>query len=58
MEKSYIGITGPINNKEVNDIIREFSYAKYSESSKHIPMLGFLVSYKTLNNLPTKNIPL
>ena len=55
MEKSYIGITGPVNNREVEDICREFSEAGYSESSKHIPMLGFLVSYKTLNNLPTKN---
>lgn len=53
--KSYIGITGPINAHETRDICREFSEAGYSMESPHIPMLGFLVSYKTLNGQATKN---
>lgn len=53
--KPYVGITGPVNNQEVQDICRGFSDAGYTMNSSHIPMLGFLVSYKTLNNQPTKN---
>ncbi len=53
--KAYVGITGPVNVRETRDICREFSEADYSMKSPHIPMLGFLVSYKTLNEQPTQN---
>ncbi|MBU1644437.1 MAG: hypothetical protein KKA62_03375 [Nanoarchaeota archaeon] len=53
--KPYIGITGPVNVQETKDICREFSEAGYSMESPHIPMLGFLVSYKTLNGQTTQN---
>ena len=53
--KPYIGITGPVNVQETKDICREFSEAGYSMESPHIPMLGFLVSYKTLNGQATQN---
>ncbi|MEA3329987.1 MAG: hypothetical protein U9Q06_04560 [Nanoarchaeota archaeon] len=53
--KPYIGITGPVNVQETKDICKEFSEAGYSMESPHIPMLGFLVSYKTLNGQTTQN---
>jgi len=53
--KPYIGITGPMNVQETKDICREFDEAGYSMESPHIPMLGFLVSYKTLNGQTTQN---
>lgn len=53
--KAYIGITGPVNVPEIKDICREFSEAGYSLESPHIPMLGLLISYKTLNGQPTQN---
>lgn len=53
--KPYVGITGPVNVQETKDICREFSEASYSMESPHIPMLGFLVSYKTLNGQLTQN---
>ena len=53
--KPYIGITGPVNVQETREIFREFSEAGYSIDAPHIPMLGFLVSYKTLNGQPTSN---
>ncbi|MEK6970038.1 MAG: hypothetical protein AABW48_06450 [Nanoarchaeota archaeon] len=53
--KPYIGITGPVNVQETREICREFSEAGYSIDAPHIPMLGFLVSYKTLNGQPTSN---
>lgn len=53
--KPYVGITGPVNVQETKDICREFSEAGYSMESPHIPMLGFLVSYKTLNGQATQN---
>lgn len=64
---AYVGITGLTTVKEVKDICNEFSPASYSAKSlmgnprknstktSHIPMLGFLVSYKTLNGQPTQN---
>lgn len=51
----YVGITGPVNAIETNNICKQFSDANYNMHSKHIPMLGFLVSYKTLNEIPTEN---
>jgi hypothetical protein len=53
--KPYVGITGSVSVQETKDICREFSEADYSMKSHHIPMIGFLVSYKTLNGLITKN---
>ena len=53
--KPYVGITGPVNVQETKDICREFSKAGYSMGSPHTPMLGFLVSYKTLNGQTTQN---
>lgn len=53
--KPYVGITGPTTKEEVKLILDEFSNSDYSMHTEHIPMLGFLVSYKTLNGFPTKN---
>lgn len=53
--KAYVGITGPVNIQETRDICKEFSEAGYSMESPHIPMIGFLISYKTLNGQPTGN---
>lgn len=53
--KPYVGITGPVTVKETKEICGEFSEAGYSMNGFHIPMLGFLVSYKTLNGEVTPN---
>ena len=53
--KAYVGITGLVNVQETRSICRGFSETGYSMESPHIPMLGFLVSYKTLNGQPTQN---
>src|SRR3989344_2655215 len=47
--RPYVGVTGAVSRKEVREICTEFSKVGYSDKSQHIPMLGFLVSYKTLN---------
>ncbi len=51
----YIGITGPVTIDETRAICDEFSRADYTMNSAHVPMLGFLVSYKTLNGQTTNN---
>lgn len=53
--RAYVGVTGPVNIQETKDICREFSESGYSMDSPHLPMLGFLVSYKTLNRQATQN---
>lgn len=53
--KAYVGITGPVNVQETIDICGEFFKAGYTLETSHIPMLGFLISYKTLNGQPTPN---
>lgn len=53
--KPYVGITGPITKKEVASCINGFAEAGYSIESPHIPMRGYLASYKTLNKKPTSN---
>ena len=53
--KVYVGITGPVNLQETRDICKEFSEAGYSMESPHIPMIGFLVNYKTLNGQATQS---
>jgi hypothetical protein len=53
--KPYVGITGPVSVEETKSVCEEFLKANYSMAGEHIPMLGFLVSYKTLNNQPIQN---
>ena len=53
--KDYVGITGAVTVQETKDICKEFSNAGYGLETPHIPMLGFLVSYKTLKGQQTKN---
>ncbi len=48
----YVGITGPTTTEEVEFCVKEFQAAGYTMSSPHVPMLGFLVSYKTLSGEP------
>ncbi len=55
MSKCYIGITGPASKYEVISIVNEFEKAGFNLKSKHIPMLGFLISYKTLNGQISDN---
>lgn len=50
--KPYIGITGAKTVSEVDNIISEYNKDNFEE---HVLMLGFLASYKTLNNIPTTN---
>lgn len=53
--KPYVGITGPVTKQEVKAIVQELNKAGYTMSSPHMPMLGYLFSYKTLNGQITKN---
>ena len=53
--KPYVGITGPVTEQEVNYIVTQFASCGYSMSSNHLPMLGFLVSQKTLNEEHVNN---
>jgi len=53
--KPYIGITGPTSIREVSDVCNEFKTVGFKSSGDNIPMIGFLVSYKTLNGAPTQN---
>ncbi len=55
VNKKYIGITGPVNVRETKEICKKFYEAGYSMESSHIPMIGFLISHKTLNNKEFKN---
>ncbi len=47
--KPYIGVTGVASKEEVGTVCKMFSKAGFSMGTKHVPMLGFLVSYETLN---------
>ncbi len=51
----YIGITGAVTIHEVDLILNAFANRAYTLHSPHIPMLGFLVSYKTLQGQETAN---
>ena len=53
--KPYVGITGTVNSKEVVDTMSEFISAGYDMHTTHIPMMGFLVSQKTLSGKPFDN---
>lgn len=54
VEKPYIGVTGATTREEVNHLVRVF-YEKGRQTTEHQPMIGFLVSYKTLNGQETLN---
>lgn len=55
----YVGITGPVSKEEVKSIMKEFREAgflgRHMSNITHAPMIGFLVSYKTLNSQSTAN---
>ncbi|MBI4148671.1 hypothetical protein HY490_05245 [Candidatus Woesearchaeota archaeon] len=51
----YVGITGPVSMDEVVSLTQAFSDSGYTMHSPHIPMLGFLVSLKTLHDQGTAN---
>ncbi len=53
--KPYIGITGPVNISEVEAICKEFTDVGCNLNTSHIPMLGFLINYRTLRVKSTKN---
>jgi hypothetical protein len=49
MEKAYVGVTGITTREEVAGAARAFKDHCFNlEYSEHVPMMGFLVSYKTL----------
>ena len=53
--KPYVGITGPSSISEVELIVAGFQNSGYTMNSSHIPMLGYLVAYKTLVGKSMKN---
>ncbi|MFA5857033.1 MAG: hypothetical protein WC867_06740 [Candidatus Pacearchaeota archaeon] len=53
--KPYVGITGPINTYEVEHLVTLFESNGYNMESDYLPMIGFLVSYKTLTKQPVSN---
>ena len=55
LAKPYVGITGSTTIDEVTELVSQFEEAGYGLDSPHIPMLGFLVSKKTLDSLPMSN---
>ncbi len=55
LKRPYVGITGAVTTGEVDFIVRAFNHAGYSLETEHIPMIGILVSSKTLANMSTTN---
>ncbi len=53
MPTPYVGVTGVVSPQEVEAVVNEFTSAGYSMTSPHIPMLGVLASFKSLNGQPT-----
>ncbi|HLD41514.1 MAG TPA: hypothetical protein VJB06_00625 [archaeon] len=53
--KPYVGVTGVANKEEVEGVCRKFADTGYTMDSGRIPMLGFLVSYETLNREKAPN---
>ncbi len=47
-DKPYIGVTGPATVQETIDVCQAFDDAGCTMESDHIPMIGFLVSFRTL----------
>lgn len=52
MERPYIGVTGAASSKEVSHLVKTFTNAGFNLESSYLPMVGFLVSQKTLGGLP------
>lgn len=50
----YIGVTGLTSLEEVFNVTNLFE-KEFSKNFTHVPMIGFLVSYKSLSNLPILN---
>lgn len=55
MPKPYIGVTGATTRAEVIETIKNFLQAGITLESTHQPMLGYLVSHKTLAGFQTEN---
>ncbi len=53
--KPYVGVTGLTSVEEVRQTIKDFNYSGFNLQSSHIPMIGFLASFKTLYLKSTKN---
>jgi phosphoribosylanthranilate isomerase len=55
----YVGVTGPVSVDEVKQTTEAYRKAGYSMHTEHIPMMGFLVSHKTLNkeNITNRRYP-
>ncbi|MEK6849659.1 MAG: hypothetical protein AABY01_03770 [Nanoarchaeota archaeon] len=56
MKKPYIGVTGPTSVEEVDSILGSFLDAGLFPECDVTPMVGFLVSYKTMNGQATENL--
>lgn len=55
MGKPYVGVTGPVTVDEVRQVGQAFKEVGFTRESAHVPMIGILASYKTLNGQPTQN---
>lgn len=55
VSRPYVGVTGLVSRREISEVRDEFRSAGYGLHTQHIPMMGFLVSYKTLNGQETQN---
>jgi hypothetical protein len=49
MNKPYVGVTGPVSEDEVREIAKSFERNSLSMQGPRIPMIGILISYKTLD---------
>lgn len=54
-ERPYIGVTGPTTREEVRHLVRSFEVNRISQETSHLPMVGILVSHKTLNGQEVLN---
>jgi phosphoribosylanthranilate isomerase len=48
-DKLYLGITGIVNQKEIKQVIDFFEANDFSVNGTHMPMIGILVSYRTID---------
>lgn len=55
MERPYIGVTGAATVQETRHLVKAFEENGLSSGTSHLPMAGFLVSFKTLNGLQVLN---
>lgn len=53
--QSYIGVTGPVTLQEVGHLVSTFEKNTITLESNHQPMIGILVSEKTLNGMDVGN---